>query len=309
MKTRIKNLLIAAAAVVASALAAPAPAQELYRENETAMHVFRELDRMFPRHYLTNRNFTEAQYWVEYSFKDREEQMKWRQEIEELFRELDAAPAWHKYTSLKDSGSVLERAYKMSFPTGIAGQSDYLSLQYGKQGVFYYYQTNNTLADRKADPVPDQKILSECESLLNAYISRPETRKKQVRYYGHPGRAIYADSGNRWLGETKGYRYIVPGCGEADYRRFYELFHKYLKKDFIHVSANDVYWQYDEVGIRILRSDGRAVFMGAALKGEKLYLVRVETGENGRGTLPRAWAEGNWMWDDGYVERALRKGE
>ena len=51
------------------------------------------------------------------------------------------------------------------------------------------------------------------------------------------------------------------------------------------VSTNDVYWQYHEVAVRVRLSNGRPMYMGAALKGNDLYLVRVEGSINGAGML------------------------
>ena len=62
MKTYIKYWLMAVITVIACTN--HVHAQEFYRENETAMHIFHKLDRMFPKRYLEQRWMTGAQYWV-----------------------------------------------------------------------------------------------------------------------------------------------------------------------------------------------------------------------------------------------------
>ena len=69
------------------------------------------------------------------------------------------------------------------------------------------------------------------------------------------------------------------------------------------VSTNDVYWQYHEVAGRVRLSNGRPMYMGAALKGNNLYLVRVEGSTNGAGVLPRAWAEKAPVWNFDYMKK------
>ena len=69
------------------------------------------------------------------------------------------------------------------------------------------------------------------------------------------------------------------------------------------VSTNDVSWQYHEVAVRVRLSNGRPMYMGAALKGNNLYLVRVEGSTNGTGVLPRAWAEEDPVWKFDYMKK------
>lgn len=73
------------------------------------------------------------------------------------------------------------------------------------------------------------------------------------------------------------------------------------------MASNDVYWEYEETGIRIRQADGRPLYMGAAWKNDKLYLIRLEGSHNGNGVFPRAWAEDNPIWDSSYITKKLQK--
>ena len=146
--------------------------------------------------------------------------------------------------------------------------------------------------------------MTEFDSLFNAYAERKGTKEEDVHYQGNLVRIICLIQGpNRGGRTTDGVKYVVPRCNERDYSRFYDLFHKYLKKVPLLVSTNDVYWQYHEVAVRVRLSNGRPMYMGAALKGNNLYLVRVEGSTNGTGVLPRAWAEEDPVWKFDYMKK------
>lgn len=197
MKTYIKYWLMAVTTVMVCTN--HVRAQEFYRENETAMHIFHELDRMFPKRYLEQR-------------------------------------------------------------------------------------------------------------LFNQYVSRRKTDKQEVHFHGAYGRVVHNKGySNDPTAFSEGCRYIIPKCTRADYRLFYDLFHKYLKKDVVYVASNDVYWEYEETGIRVRQANGRPLYMGAAWKNDKLYLIRLEGSHNGNGVFPRAWTEDNPIWDSSYITKKLQK--
>ena len=139
-------------------------------------------------------------------------------------------------------------------------------------------------------------------------VSRRKTVKQEVHFHGAYGRVVHNKGyNNDPTAFSEGCRYIIPKCTRADYQLFYDLFHKYLKKDVVYVASNDVYWEYEETGIRIRQADGRPLYMGAAWKNDKLYLIRLEGSHNGNGVFPRAWAEDNPIWDSSYITKKLQK--
>ncbi len=70
------------------------------------------------------------------------------------------------------------------------------------------------------------------------------------------------------------------------------------------VSTNDVYWQYHEVAVRVRLSNGRPMYMGAALKKAMIFTSSgVEGPINGAGVLPRAWAEEDPVWKFDYMKK------
>ena len=107
MKTYIKYWLMAVTTVMVCTN--HVRAQEFYRENETAMHIFHELDRMFPKRYLEQRWMTGAQFWVQYWFEDHEDYEEHRPKITEIFDLLDATPFLHKHTEETDSGDIMRK--------------------------------------------------------------------------------------------------------------------------------------------------------------------------------------------------------
>lgn len=300
MKTYIKHWLMTA--ITAMICTNHVCAQEFYQENETAMSIFHKLDRMFPKRFLENRWMTGAQYWVEYWFKDHKDYEDHQPAIDKLFKELDTTPFLHKHTEETDSGGILQKIYVMSLRSDIRGQQDFLKINVSPTGVFFYYQAKNIFTQTENDVIPDQTIVAELEELFNQYVSRKETDKQKIHFHGKYGRVVHNKGlHNDPTAFSDGYRYIIPQCTQKDYRLFYDLFHKYLKKDVIYVASNDVYWEYEETGIRIRMADGRPLYMGAAWKNDKLYLIRLEGAKNGNGVLPRAWAEDNPIWDGSYI--------
>lgn len=306
MKTYIKYWLMAVITVMVCTN--HVRAQEFYRENETAMHIFHELDRMFPKRYLEQRWMTGAQYWVQYWFEDHADYEEHRPKITEIFDQLDATPFLHKHTEETDSGDIMRKTYAMSLRSDIQGQQDFLKLETSPTGVFFYYQTTNRFAQAENDAIPDQAIIAELEKLFNQYVSRRKTVKQEVHFHGAYGRVVHNKGyNNDPTAFSEGCRYIIPKCTRADYQLFYDLFHKYLKKDVVYVASNDVYWEYEETGIRVRQADGRPLYMGAAWKNDKLYLIRLEGSHNGNGVFPRAWAEDNPIWDSSYITKKLQK--
>lgn len=155
----------------------------------------------------------------------------------------------------------------MSLRSDIQGQQDFLKLEASPTGVFFYYQTTNRFAQAENDAIPDQAIIAELEKLFNQYVSRRKTVKQEVHFHGAYGRVVHNKGyNNDPTAFSEGCRYIIPKCTRADYQLFYDLFHKYLKKDVVYVASNDVYWEYEETGIRIRQADGRPLYMGAAWK-------------------------------------------
>ena len=202
----------------------------------------------------------------------------------------------------------MRKTYAMSLRSDIQGQQDFLKLEASPTGVFFYYQTTNRFAQAENDAIPDQAIIAELEKLFNQYVSRRKTDKQEVHFHGAYGRVVHNKGyNNDPTAFSEGCRYIIPKCTRADYQLFYDLFHKYLKKDVVYVASNDVYWEYEETGIRIRQADGRPLYMGAAWKNDKLYLIRLEGSHNGNGVFPRAWAEDNPIWDGSYITKKLQK--
>lgn len=152
MKTYIKYWLMAVTTVMVCTN--HVRAQEFYRENETAMHIFHELDRMFPKRYLEQRWMTGAQFWVQYWFEDHEDYEEHRPKITEIFDLLDATPFLHKHTEETDSGDIMRKTYAMSLRSDIQGQQDFLKLEASPTGVFFYYQTTNRFAQAEMMPYP-----------------------------------------------------------------------------------------------------------------------------------------------------------
>lgn len=251
---------------------------------------------------------TGAQFWVQYWFEDHEDYEEHRPKITEIFDLLDATPFLHKHTEETDSGDIMRKTYAMSLRSDIQGQQDFLKLEASPTGVFFYYQTTNRFAQAENDAIPDQAIIAELEKLFNQYVSRRKTVKQEVHFHGAYGRVVHNKGyNNDPTAFSEGCRYIIPKCTRADYQLFYDLFHKYLKKDVVYVASNDVYWEYEETGIRIRQADGRPLYMGAAWKNDKLYLIRLEGSHNGNGVFPRAWAEDNPIWDSSYITKKLQK--
>ena len=176
MKTYIKYWLMAVITVMVCTN--HVRAQEFYRENETAMHIFHELDRMFPKRYLEQRWMTGAQYWVQYWFEDHADYEEHRPKITEIFDLLDATPFLHKHTEETDSGDIMRKTYAMSLRSDIQGQQDFLKLEASPTGVFFYYQTTNRFAQAENDAIPDQAIIAELEKLFNKYVSSRKTDKQ-----------------------------------------------------------------------------------------------------------------------------------
>lgn len=189
MKTYIKYWLMAVTTVMVCTN--HVRAQEFYRENETAMHIFHELDRMFPKRYLEQRWMTGAQFWVQYWFEDHEDYEEHRPKITEIFDLLDATPFLHKHTEETDSGDIMRKTYAMSLRSDIQGQQDFLKLEASPTGVFFYYQTTNRFAQAENDAIPDQAIIAELEKLFNQYVSRRKTVKQEVHFHGAYGRVVH----------------------------------------------------------------------------------------------------------------------
>lgn len=306
MKTSIKLML----GLTMVFLASPrkSPAQTFYQENATAISIFHKLNDMFPKRYLTQRCMAWAQYWVEYWYADQADHQAHEAQIDTLFKTLDETPYLHKHIDMTDSAGVRRAKYILSFPSDIRGQQDYLTLTANHTGVWFYYQATNRFADLKADPIPDQAAVEELEQLFDSYASRKRVRKEAVSFHGSYKRVVHIQgSPDDPTTFSTGFKYVVPHCTKADYQRFHDLFHKYLKKEALYVASNDVYWEFEEAGIRIRQADGRPLYMGAALIGDELHLVRTEGSHNGNGVLPRAWALDDPVWDGSYISRKLQK--
>ena len=99
-----------------------------------------------------------------------------------MFQQLDGMRTFHKYTETTDSQHVQQKKYIMTLPSDINGQMEYLSFEADTKGVYFYYQTMNQLIDEKSDPVPDQSIVTEFDSLFNAYARRKGTKEEDVHY-------------------------------------------------------------------------------------------------------------------------------
>lgn len=275
-----------------------ANAQEFYIENPEAMRIFQDLNRIFPRRYLTMRDIGRCEYWINYVYENQEDFEKHKAQIWHLFARLNALPTIHKYTEEIDSANVQCKNYSMTFPTKINGQEDYLSFSTNTRRLRFYFTSKNRMIDRNADLVTDQKVIDELENLFNEYVSRKKVEKEEVRYRGKTNYCVYESfPPYTQRGDVSGNRFIVAGCSERDYRRFYDLFHQYVKKDHVLAVSNDVYWDYDECAVRVRQSNGKPLFIGAAFKENKLYLIRAEGCPNGTGLLPRAWAEDNPIWE------------
>ena len=308
MKTLIKPLLGMAIAILA--FPCGSKAQTFYQENETAISIFRKLNEMFPKRYLTQRQMAWAQYWVQYWYEDPDDYLTHKEQVSALFNELDRSHFLHKNIDMTDSAGVQRSKYIMTFPSDIRGQQDYLTLTADNTGIWFYYQATNRFSDLKSDGIPDQAIVKELEQLFDSYVSRKKVRKEEVSFQGSYKRVVHSQGSPKDpTAFSKGFKYVVPHCTKADYQLFYDLFHKYLKKDMLYVASNDVYWNFEEVGIRIRLADGRPLYMGAALIGDDLHLIRTVGSYNGNGVLPRAWALDDPVWDGSYISRKLQEEE
>ena len=305
MKTFIKHTLWMAMLLLA--LPGEGQAQTFYRENETAIDIFHKLDELFPKRFLTQRWMTGAQYWVQHWYETPSDYQAHKAQVAALFNELDETPYFHKNIDMTDSAGVQRAKYIMSFPSDIRGQQDYLTLTADNTGVWFYYQATNRFANLRADDIPDQSIVEELEQFFESYVSRQDVRKEEISFQGTYKRVVHSQGRpNDPTVFSKGFKYVVPRCTAKDYQRFYDLFHKYLKKDILYVASNDVYWEFEEVGIRVRLADGRPLYMGAALIGDELHLVRTVGSYNGNGVLPRAWALDDPVWDGSYISRKLQ---
>ena len=132
-------------------------AQEFYRENETAMHIFHKLDRMFPKRYLEQRWMTGAQYWVQYWFEDQEDYEEHQPSIAEIFDQLNES---HFCTSTRKKQTV--------------------ATSYGKPTPYHYVPTSG-----------GNKTSSNSKSAQPAYfsITKPQTvspKPKMMPYLTKP---------------------------------------------------------------------------------------------------------------------------
>ena len=70
---------------------------------------------------------------------------------------------------------------------------------------------------RKATLFPDQSIVTEFDSLFNAYAGRKGTKEEDVHYQGNLVRIICLIQGpNRGGWTTDGVKYVVPRCNERE---------------------------------------------------------------------------------------------
>ena len=177
MKTYIKYWLMAVITVIACTN--HVHAQEFYRENETAMHIFHKLDRMFPKRYLEQRWMTGAQYWVQYWFEDQEDYEEHQPAIAEIFDQLNDIPFLHKHTEETDSGDIIRKTYAISLRSG--GNKTSSNSKSAQPAYFSITKPQTVSPKPKMMPYPTKPSTQNSKNCsTNMYHAEKQSNKKCV---------------------------------------------------------------------------------------------------------------------------------
>lgn len=270
--------------------------------NPVLMDIYHELDSVFPLHYLANESPAHCAYWVTFNFSSREQFERYRPWVESLIKRLDKVEAYTRNINLTDSMSKYFNGVELVLKTPNSVQKDNCLFYISQSRMSFFYNAcvegeGFRFANNPDDPngQPRQDIADHMDRLLRRYIYRKGVTKDSVCYpQDKDYRYVTFNSTN---GEpSHGYRYIVPDCTEEDFRVFSDAIHAYSRTAPVRTSFNDNYWQYEAAAICVIRPNGQNPLMvAAALKGTRLYLLRIE-GEH-TCFLPRAWAEEDLKWE------------
>lgn len=274
-----------------------------YRENATAMRVYQRLRAAFPKSFFENVDNYYARYDVKTVFMQLSDYQSQRDLIASVRKELDSIRCVRKVSNVEDSSCVTKIQYVMMTYDSVTMQRDFISLEVNGVVLHYQYRANLQGAGAFAKVgkvIPDSYILDRYDSLFYSYAKRKKVRRASVEYQGEYASNIFQFC-DRWLNNrTGGYKYVVPNCTEKDFRKFTQLFRLYAKTNNIALIHMTNPKNYEEVEVAILRHDGRAVNIGAKLKGSDLYLVYTLSKENGvnskNSVLPFGWDEETEPW-------------
>lgn len=274
-----------------------------YRENPTAKRVYEQLKVVFPNSFFENIDNFYARYDVTVTFVSPSEYQKKRELIENLRSALDSVKCVRKVSDVEDSSDVKKIQYVMMTYDSLNVQKDFISLNVNDRELHYQYRANLQGAGAFAKvgkTIADSYILNRFDSLFYSYSKRKRVKKVPVEYQGEYVSSIFQFS-DRWLNNrTGGYKYVVPDCSEQDFRKFVKMFRLYPQRNnIVYVNMTNPN-SVEEVEVAVVRHDGRAVNIGAKLKGSDLYLIYTlskEERENSRNSvLPFGWDEEKEPW-------------
>ncbi len=290
-------------AMASLSLAAKDSCKTTYMQlNPVLMDIYHELDSVFPLHYLANESPAHCAYWVNFNFSSREQFERYRPWVEALIKRLDKVQAYTRTTNLTDSMGKYLNGVELVMKTPNSVQKDNCVFYISQARMSFHYNAcvegeGFRFANDPDDPngQPRQDIADHMDRLLSEYVHRKGVEKDSVCYpQDKDYRYVTFNSTN---GEpSHGYRYIVPGCTEEDFRAFSDAIHAYSRTAPVRTSFNDNYWQYEAAAICVIRPNGQNPLMvAAALRGTRLYLLRIE-GEH-TCFMPRAWEEEDLKWE------------
>ncbi len=271
--------------------------------NPIVMDVYCKLDSIFPLRYLANESPADCGYWVNYTFSSAKEFELYRPWLESLLKRLDKVETYTRKTLITDSLGHYERAMQLNLVTPNHMQKDYCYLYVKNKKVSFFYQAKIEGEDYvyRYDPSdpngqPRQDIADKMDDLLGKYIHRKNVKEEAVSYDPRKCNYRYFSFLNNYNNKvSQGFRYIVPNCTQEDYKIFQNAIRSYSRTSPVRTSCNDMYWQYDESAICIIRPNKQKPLMvAAALRGTDLYLLRIEGDDSC--FLPRAWADENPVW-------------
>lgn len=270
--------------------------------NPVLMGIYHELDSVFPLHYLANESPAHCAYWINFNFSSREQFERYRPWVESLIKRLDKVEAYTRNINRTDSMEKYFNGVELVMKTPNSVQKDNCLFYISQSRMSFYYNAcvegeGFRFANNPDDPngQPRQDIADHMDRLLGAYIHRKGVEKDSV-YYPQDKDYRYVTFNSTNGEPSHGYRYIVPGCTAQDFRVFSNAIHAYSRTAPVRASFNDNYWQYEAAAICIIRpNDQKPLMVAAALKGTRLYLLRIE-GEH-TCFLPRAWAEEDLKWE------------
>lgn len=303
MNTLRRILFVWLLAMTSLSLAAKDSYKTTYMQlNPVVMGIYHELDSVFPLHYLSNESPAHCAFWINFNFSSRSQFDRYRPWVESLIKRLDKVEAYTRNINRTDSMDKYFNGVELVMKTPNSVQKDNCLFYISQSRMSFYYNAcvegeGFRFANNPDDPngQPRQDIADHMDRLLGAYIHRKGVEKDSV-YYPQDKDYRYVTFNSTNGEPSHGYRYIVPGCTAQDFRAFSDAIHAYSRTAPVRTSFNDNYWQYEAAAICIIRPNGKNPLMvAAALKGTRLYLLRIE-GEH-TCFLPRAWAEEDLKWE------------